>query len=218
MQGLPQRTELNNGAGKKISKEKFYSKLDLTGTQERLFIDQISSMRWMNKISSESMNLTVSDDIQEIEIFEIVLKGDDVDEKLLKIIDEAIIHPIVFVIRNDSKERLFIAYKETGESGKTNVIQYYSTEWSESGSSALDVSAINTGEIYKSLITQISNGRVVSVDETELSDLVADDMEFQKALKDIEKLKSRIKKTDQPNKKLELVHELRGLKKKWGVE
>jgi len=216
--GLPERTELNNGIGKRIPKEKFYSKLILTSAQERMFIDQVSSIRWTNKISPGSMNLSVSDGIQEIEVFEIILKGENVEDKLLKVIDEAIIHPILFVVRNESKERIFISFKETNDAGNTTVRQYYSTEWSSTGSISLDFAALSTGELYKNLTVQISNGLLIMNPDLELSDVVANDIEFQKALKEIEALENKIKKTLQPNKKLDLFHQLRYLKDKWGVK
>lgn len=217
MLGLPKRTELNNGEGKKIPKEKFYSKLSLTSSQERMFIDTISSIRWMNKISPESMNLSTSDDIQEIEVFEIILKSDNIEEKLLKIIDEAIIHPILFVVKSDSKEKLFISFKENNAAGKTIVKKYYSTEWCTIDQNSLDFSSLSLGELYKNLILQISDEHFVTDANSDLPIIVARDVEYQKALKDIEVLENKLKKTVQPNKKLDLVHSIRELKNKWGV-
>jgi len=219
MLGLSKRTELNNGSGKRIPKEKFYSKLDLSGSQERLFIDQIQSIRWTNKISPESMNLSLSGGIQEIEVFEIVLKGDLVDERLLKIIDRAIIHPILFIIRNDSKDCLCMAFKEMDDASNVSVKQYYSTRWGSKDGIVVDFSGLSTGELYKNIIIQISEGRLNDQDkDSDLSDLVTDYVEYQKVLKKIQKLEDDVRKTSQPNKKLELVHELRDLKSKWGVE
>lgn len=219
MLGLPERTELNNGSGKRIPKEKFYSQVNLTGLQERLFIDQIQSIKWTNKISPESMNLSVSDNIAEIEVFEIIIKGNLIDERVLKIIDGIIAHPIIFVVRNQSQECLYMAFKQTDYFGKVSIKQYYSTKWYPNNEFLLNFSGLSTGELYKNIIVQISEGRLKKqAVDIDLYNLVEEDLEYQKALKEIKKFETNIKKTSQPNKKLNLVRMLRDLKNKWGVE
>jgi len=215
--GLPKRTELNGTLGRSIPKNRFYNNLDLTDSQERMFVDQISSIRWMNKISPETMNLESTDDIMEIEIFDIDLKGREIDEKLLKLIDCAIIHPILFVIEDEKSSRYYISFKEKGSNGKIVVKMYYSTDWLDDRTE-FDFSGLSTGELYRSLISQISGDRLTVSGEGSFSDRVNDDIERQKVLADIEKLEKKIKNTDQPNLKVELVHQLREMKVKWGVE
>ena len=41
MLGLPASTELNKKQGRNIPKTKFFSNIDLTGAQERLFVDMV---------------------------------------------------------------------------------------------------------------------------------------------------------------------------------
>lgn len=217
MLGLPASTELNKKQGRNIPKTKFFSNIDLTGTQERLFVDELSSIKWMNKISPTTMNLTVSSGIIELEVFYLKLKGMNVSERLLKIIDSAIIHPIVYVLDNEATLKLMISYKEPTDSGKVTVKAYYSTEWIKE-LPLLDFSALTTGELYQSLISQISGNRVITPNsEVSLAESVSLDIDRQKALSEIAKLEQKIKRTSQPNKKIELVHQLRELKEKWGV-
>jgi len=217
--GLPDRTELNKEIGKRITKEKFYSKLDLETTDERMFIDEISSIHWMNKISPDSMNIDIGDGIEEIEVFKIFLKRKNVKNKFLRMIDESIEHPILFVLMKDDECSLCIAYKEKKVTGGAKVIDYYSTEWLPCNCITIQFSGLSTGEIYQSLITQISGGRLkANSNGNDFVGVVLRDIEYQNDLKSITRLEDQIKKTTQPNKKLELVHQVREIKKKWGEE
>ncbi|WP_400225337.1 DUF4391 domain-containing protein [Methanomethylophilus alvi] len=218
MLGLPASTELNKKQGRNIPKTKFFSNIDLTGAQERLFVDELSSIKWMNKISPATMNLTISNGILELEVFYLKLKGMNVSERLLKIIDSAIVHPIIYVLDNENTSKIMISYKESSDSGKVNVKTYYSTEWVKDLPS-LDFNALTTGELYQSLISQISDSRIITPNsEVSLAESVSLDIDRQKALAEIEKLEQKIKRTNQPNKKIELVHQLRELKETWGVD
>ena len=56
---------------KRVPKQKFYSKLRITGNLEKLFIKEIDSIIWKYKLSSETLNISVGTYVTEIELFEI---------------------------------------------------------------------------------------------------------------------------------------------------
>ena len=164
------------------------------------------------------MNLPESDGILEIEVFYILLKGADASERLLRMMDSAIVHPILFVLDDGVRKKVSISYKEASESGKVSVKSYYSTDWSKEAP-LLDFSALSLGELYHSLISQVSGNRIASRDQgADLSESVDLDIERQAALAEIEGLKRKIKRTSQPNKKMELVHRLKALKNRWDID
>ena len=75
MLGLPKATEFN----KRIPKEKFYEKLNVTPTVKKCFVEQIKVIYWRNKIASTTTNLAAGTTVNEIEVFDskavLLMKG-----------------------------------------------------------------------------------------------------------------------------------------------
>ena len=83
MINLPKSTEFN----KRIPKQKFYEKLNVTPTLKRSFIDQIKTVIWRNKIAESTLNISPGKTVTEIEIFEIQLNSSELDTDVLKLIE-----------------------------------------------------------------------------------------------------------------------------------
>ena len=56
---------------KSIAKSKFYSEGGANTRVERLFIEQIESIYWANKLSSTTMNIESQEDLREVQIFSV---------------------------------------------------------------------------------------------------------------------------------------------------
>ena len=56
---------------KVIAKNKFYQQGNATHRIERLFVEQVETIRWAYKLSSQTINLSDSDTVKEIQIFQI---------------------------------------------------------------------------------------------------------------------------------------------------
>ena len=108
MINLPKSTEFN----KRIPKQKFYEKLNVTPTLKRSFIDQIKTVIWRNKIAESTLNISPGKTVTEIEIFEIQLNSSELDTDVLKLIDKEIPYHIVFILSFDGKYQAWTAYKE----------------------------------------------------------------------------------------------------------
>ena len=65
MFGLPESTYF----GKLVPKTKFYDKLSIDRKLERSFIDQIASIRWVHKLSADTLNVEKGSTVQEVEVF-----------------------------------------------------------------------------------------------------------------------------------------------------
>ena len=215
MLGLPQRTEYE----RHIAKEKFYGKLEMSEAEKSLFVNEVQSIYWMNKLSPESMNLSISGGIEEIEVFRVSLKAKKLSRKVLTLIDEGIVHPILFVLEFGGDHCLCMAYKERKESGNVQVKEYYCTGWSPKETIDVEFMGLSTGEIFERILKQLSGDRLGSTADSkeELGDLVSKDLEYQKDMKEISKLEKQMNNTLQPNKKLELNRQIRKIKSKWGV-
>ena len=67
MLGLPKSTEFN----KRIPKQKFYENLDVSASLKKIFIEQVKSIYWKNKIAVSTMNLAAGNDVTELEGLEV---------------------------------------------------------------------------------------------------------------------------------------------------
>ena len=104
MLGLPERTEFN----KRIPKQKFYEKMDVSPALKRVFVDQIRIIYWRNKLAATTMNITAGEEVTEIEVLEIRLQEQKLDEAVLRQIDKEIPYHILFLLTYEGKEQAWI--------------------------------------------------------------------------------------------------------------
>ena len=132
MLGLPERTEFN----KRIPKQKFYEKMDISPALKRVFVEQIRIIYWRNKLAATTMNIAAGEEVTEIEVFEVRVQEPQFDEAVLRQIDKEIPYHILFLLTCDRKEQAWIGYKEAAASGSNafKVSRYYHTDWVPEGS------------------------------------------------------------------------------------
>ena len=112
MFGLPKTTEFN----KKIPKQKFYEKLDITPALKRVFVEQIKAIYWTNKIAASTVNLAVGKSVTELEVFKIELTSQSLDLSALQLIDKAIPYHIIFALCYNDRYQLVSSYKSNNTS------------------------------------------------------------------------------------------------------
>jgi hypothetical protein len=111
MFAYPPQTSFN----RVVPKAKLYAHATVTRRVKDLFVEQVSEVMWRNKLSPETLNLPARGAVQEIQVFELVLRTPDVDEAVLQTIDRAIPFPIAFQATHDGTVRYAIAPKRPSE-------------------------------------------------------------------------------------------------------
>ena len=96
---LPRSTEFN----RRIPKQKFYENLSVTPALKRVFVEQIKTIYWRNKIAASTMNLAAGGAVTELEVFELQLNQQSLDEAVLKLIDKEIPYHILFLLSFEGK-------------------------------------------------------------------------------------------------------------------
>ena len=86
MLDLPAQTIYN----RRIPKSKFYQKLAAGSKLKELFVTQVDSIVWKHKLSRETTNLEPTEEVREIQVFEIVLKQKELSKDVLTNIDKAV--------------------------------------------------------------------------------------------------------------------------------
>lgn len=214
MLGLPRTTEFN----KRIPKEKFYENLNVTPTVKKYFVEQIKVIYWRNKIAATTTNLAAGSTVNEIEVFEIKLKGSLLDESVLRQIDREIPYHILFLLEYDGKYQAWTAYKEAS-SGNTafKVNQYYHTDWMDEAELSLKLDGLSVDAVYENFVYQIAGDTLQAENGETLQEAVERDEKTKNLKKQIEVLQAKIRKEKQLNVQMKLNTELKKLKKELEV-
>lgn len=214
MLGLPKATEFN----KRIPKQKFYENINVTPALRRIFIDQIKSIYWRNKIAPSTINLEADNDVTEIEVFEVKLNHVPLDISVLRQMDKEIPYHIIFLLEYEEKYQAWIAYKEKARSGSNafKVDTYYHTDWFLENELILKLNGLNMDTVYENYVRQIAGDALHTTAANEVESLkesVNRSKQIQLLQKQIDTLRKKIRKEKQLNRQMKLNAELKRLRK-----
>ena len=215
MQRKKKTTEFN----KRIPKQKFYDNLTVTPALKKVFVDQIKTIYWRNKIAASTTNLAPGTTVTELEVFEVKLNSQTLDDSFLRQIDKEIPYHVLFVLEYEGKYKAVIGYKEES-SGNTafKVNRYYSTEWMDEDALPLKLEGLSVDSVYENFVRQIAGDALAASTSGEtLKESVDRDEKRQALQTQIAKLQKKIKSEKQLNKQMELNSQLKKLKKELEV-
>ena len=209
MQGLfryPNGTQF----GKAVPKSKITAHSQPTGAVREQLTSQLAQTIWKHKLYSTALNLASTDSVPEIQIFELILKGDELSEGVLKLIDRAIAYPIIFELHRAEQIQVAACYKRPSEADSSKWVSgnYYYSEWLpvETTRSPLPL-ALNLETLYREML-QVLMPQVPFAGESmdAFSDRVAAIAKMQKAC---DKLKAQVNREKQFNRRVELNNKLK---------
>ncbi len=209
MFNLPKTTEVN----RTIPKKKFYEKAEITPALKEAFVNDIEKIVWANKLSADTLNIDSGSDIKEIEVFHILLKNKNFNQKILDAIDKAIPYYILFVLDYNGRQQIWIGYKEktTNSNNKAKIIKYFKNEWQND--ITLTLRGTKLDSIYENFLSQLSDGLIDTSSEEDLKTKVNQTVEIQKLEKEIEKLTTKLHREKQFNRQIEINKEIKQLTK-----
>lgn len=216
MLGLPKTTEFN----KRIPKQKFYENMDISPALKKVFVEQVKTIYWKNKIASTTTNLAVGNEVTELEVFEIRLHTKIIDDALLRQIDRQIPYHILFLLEYQGNYQVWIGYKEAALSGTKafKVNGYYHTDWCDLEHLPLKMEGFNVDEVYENFVRQVAGDKLkTDTNDESLKEAVARDEQKQALQKKIASLQAKIRKEKQLNKQMQLNAELKKLKRELEV-
>lgn len=210
MLGLPKSTEFD----RRIPKQKFYENLTVTPEIKRIFVEQIKTIYWRNKIAPTTLNLAEGKTVIEIEIFEIRLEEAKLDEAVLRQIDKEVPYHIVFLLEHGGKYQAWTAYKEALSSGNNafKVGTYYHTDWLNEEELPIKIDGLDIDKVYENFVRQIA-GEALKTDKQEsLQEAVQRDAKRQDLKRQIASLQTKVRREKQLNKQVQLNAELKRIK------
>ena len=182
-----------------ISKKTFYEKVNISNSIKEEFVEKLSKIYWKYKISEDTINISKTDEIEEIEIFELELKKKYNSKNLIAIITKNIPYPILFYVKYENEFQYAIRYKE----------DIFFSDWNKE----LDFkfTALNISLIYENIIKSITN---VDDNVLELDIGIQKQKEIEEINIEIKKLESKIRSEKQFNIKIKYNEQLNRLKER----
>lgn len=182
-----------------IPKKTFYEKVNISSTIKQEFIDKLEKITWKYKIAEENIHISKTEKVEEIEVFEIILKENYNCKNIIKIITKKISYPILFIVKFQNDYQYAIKYDE----------EIYFSEWNED--ITINFSELNLEYIYENIVRKLV--KIVNTN-TNLHTEIEKIQQISKLQAEIDKLTSKIKKEQQFNRKVELNKQLLELKRR----
>lgn len=208
-----EKTQLN----RIIPKAKFMKLAGLSTVVRKEFQNNVDRLILANILRKDTVNINQGKNVNEIDVFEFLLKEKTVSDNLIREIDSVIPKYILFVFKYKDEIQIAISYKEKLASGdKFKILKIYRSEWQKKESVLLELNGLDLDAVFNGFISQISNGKIEINENTEIKQAVEKSVEIERLEHRIEQLKSKIRKEVQFNKQIELKNELKTLKYELG--
>lgn len=209
MFAYPKKTEFN----RTVPKSKIYAHAKPGRAVKELFISQVEEIVWKYKLSPETLNLPARNGIQEIQVFELALRSEELHETVLTTIDRAIPFPILFQLTHGGRIRFAASYKRPSEadSSKWVIESSFRTDWQtcDIERPPLPV-ALDLSSLYEHLIRQ--HLPLPPRPAEGIRDHIARWNAIQTKEKECQQLETRLSREKQFNRKVELNAALRTLR------
>ena len=135
---LPKNCYVNKFLPKKI----FYEKVGVSSGVKDEFVNLVDRITWLYKLSPDTIGITKTENIEEIQIFQIDVKGKKVPMSVIKTITKGVQYKILFLIKYNDEFCYSI-----------KVDDIYTTEWNDN--IMFDFNAINLEIVYENIVKAI---------------------------------------------------------------
>jgi hypothetical protein len=188
---LPKNAIVN----KPIPKTQFYNRVTINTKLRDEFIDKIQKIIWKYKIAENTVGINKTENVEEIQVFEIELKEKVIPKNVLKIIDKIIPYPILFVMTFSQDKAYGISLKDKGI-----LENYYFSEWNEEID--FDFNGVNLEKVYQKIIKKFI--RNAETEGKDFIEIVEKDNRVKAIEIEIKQLENKLRKERQFNRKVEI--------------
>ena len=181
-----------------IAKKKFYEHTNMSETIKNSFVNDIEKITWDYKLAPDTLNLSKTDNVIEIEIFTINLSNKNIPNSVLKVINKSIPYKILFNLICDNDYCYALIENDT----------IYNTNWNEEID--FQFNGLNLENVWNNIIKEI----IKETDNNSSIDVILDNKNKIDELKSkINKLKIQADREKQFNRQIELDHKIKKLNK-----
>ena len=201
--------------GKVLPKSKIYEFAKPSNAVKELFVKQVEQIVWEYKLSPETINIPPGEGVEEIQILKIYSKVPEIDAEVFRTIDEAIPSHIFYEVVVANKTKLIAAYKRPNEADSSKWVTgtYFESDWVSNTAERTNIPiALNMGGMYALFLRSLMpvpalNGEALRGHAARLELLNSRNLELQK-------LKIKLLKEKQFNRKVEINSQIRLLQQK----
>lgn len=218
--------------GRVIPKNKIYEHAGANTGLKDLFVREVDQIVWSHKLAPETVNLAATKQVAEIQVFRITARTATLDVQVLRAIDKAIPFPLIFEVAHGGRVRLAAAFKRPSEadSARWVVGDYFQGDWlpEDTPRAPLPV-ALNMGALYERLLEPLVEGQtarlVPGLGESPqtpftptkdrpvtLEERIAQAEAIKAQAREVERIKARLGREKQFNKRVAINAELRAAK------
>lgn len=196
-----------------VHKTKFYEFMEVNPRMKAHFVNDVTSITWLYKLSTSSLHVADSDDMKEIEVFVASLKQPDCPTDLFTFIDTNMPHHIVFILLYEDSAMLLINYKEWTDRthSKFRITQAFATPWMPVGALHLEVQGQSLPRIYDNFVAQVSG--IGEHQAGTLSEIVKLRQTIAKAETDLQKLQKKMRKEPQLDVQMRMNQQIKAKRK-----
>lgn len=181
-----------------IPKKIFYEKVSLSTNLKQEFVDKLDKIYWKYKISEDTLNISKTENVEEIEIFELTLKEKVNCQSIIKVITRNIPYIILFEICYNDEIQYAIKHND----------DIYFTNWNEKID--FNFNGLDLNIVYENIIRSVTN---ISEQSNNIDKELEKGKKLKEVQKEIERLENKMKAEKQFNKKVELNKNILELKK-----
>ncbi|MBA3068043.1 MAG: DUF4391 domain-containing protein [Pseudomonadota bacterium] len=196
--------------GRVVSKTRIYEHAGASTALKDLFVTQVDQIVWKFKLAPETINLAATRTVSEIQVFGISLRTNKLDEEVLRAIDRAIPFPLLFELAWSGKRKAVAAFKRPSEADATKwvVSEYFATDWApdDAPRQPLPV-ALNLGGLYDAILTAMMP--VSKAAGEDIQTRVARMEAIRAKTREVDRIKARLGREKQFNKRVAINAELR---------
>lgn len=196
-----------------VPKTKFYRFMDVNPRMKAHFVNDVESIRWLYKLSPDTLNVTASEDMKEIEVFVATLKNGDCPTDLFTFIDTNMPRHIVFILQHCDNSMLLINYKQWKEDTHTafKITQMFASPWVPTSSLRLNIDGQSLPRIYDNFVAQISG--IGEHKAGSMEEIVALRQQITKQEAELQKLEKRMRREPQVDVQMEMHKQVRQMRK-----
>ncbi len=196
-----------------VPKTKFYRFMEVNPRMKMHFVNDVESIRWLYKLSPDTLNVTATDDMKEIEVFVATLKDGDCPTDLFTFIDTNMPRHLVFVLLYGNNCMLLINYKQWKDDTHTSfkITQMFASPWVATSSLKLQIEGQSLPRIYDNFVAQISG-----IGEHKagcMEEIVALRQQIAKQEAELQKLEKRMRREPQVDVQMEMHKKVRQMRK-----
>ena len=196
--------------GRVVPKARIYEHAAVASALKDLFVEQVDQIVWSFKLAPETLNLTATRSVPEIQVFQVELRMGTLDEDVLRAIDRAIPFPLIFELSHAGKRRATAAFKRPSESDSARwvVSDYFATEWvpEDAPRQPLPV-AVHLGALYDRILSAMMP--VPAQMDEDIQARVERMEAIHAKEREVERIKARLAREKQFNKRVAINAELR---------